>query len=1195
MEPRRPQQRYSDSSPPPARGGRENKLLRRKVPPGAGSGAGPEDAAVDGRKPKFHLNIKTLTDDMLDRFASIRIPGSRKERPPLLQLKQSHSSIDWSSPPADVDEFIPKPLSEREILALFEKMMEDMNLNEDRKTPLREKDLSTKKEMVMQYISTASKAGSLKSSRQITAQEFILELKSGATDERLITCLESLRVSLTSNPVSWVENFGHEGLGLLLDVLERLVETKPQDRVVKRSQHKIIQCLKAFMNNKYGLERIMGEERSLSLLARAIDPRQTNMMTDVVKLLSAICIVGEENILEKILEAVTTAAEERNIDRFSPIVEGLRDNSVQLQVACMQLINALVTSPDDLDFRLHIRNEFMRSGLKEILPQLTYIKNDALDIQLKVFNEHKEEDMIEFSHRLEDIRSELDEANDVYNMVWNTVKDTNAEGYFLSILQHLLLIRNDYFIRPQYFKLIEECVSQIVLHRSGTDPDFTYRKKLDVNFSHLIDVCVDKAKIEEFEERASELSRKFEKEFIVHQETQSLLQKKDEKINALEAELQAFKSQYGSIPHGSDVHFLPSIQGGTSIPPSAASAPEQLLPPPPPAPFNGAVPPPPPPPPLPFMNGSGMPPSFGAPPPPPPPGFPGVQWSPPPRTLPFGLKPKKEFKPEITMKRLNWSKIRPHEMTENCFWVIADEDKYENADLLCKLELTFCCQKKVKKEEEDFEEKKSIKKRIKELKVLDPKIAQNLSIFLGSFRVPYEEIKMMILEVDETQLAETMIQNLIKHLPEQEQLNTLSKFKSEYNNLSEPEQFGIVMSNVKRLQTRLSAILFKLQFEEQVNNIKPDIMAVSAACEEIKKSKSFSKLLELVLLIGNYMNAGSRNAQTFGFNLSSLCKLKDTKSADQKTTLLHFLVEICEEKYPDVPNFIEDLQHLDKASKVSAENLEKNLRQMERQLQQLEKDLKIFPPPDDIHDKFVTKMSSFAVYAREHYQKLTRMHENMEKLYQNVMGYYAIDLKKVSVEEFLTDLNNFRTMFLQAAKENIRRREAEEKQRRARIAKEKAEKEKLERQQKKKRLLEMKTEGDETGVMDSLLEALQSGAAFRDRRKRTPRPKDILQNLSPTNQRPVLKACNHENQKAHLEKSHSNYNINFNFTRTPITKEFNYDMEANSSIARSKAVGRKEAYNGESNREKEMELVGSASKGEVVPEVEALLARLRAL
>uniref|UniRef100_A0A8D2NMB0 Diaphanous related formin 3 n=1 Tax=Zosterops lateralis melanops TaxID=1220523 RepID=A0A8D2NMB0_ZOSLA len=932
-----------------------------------------------------------------------------------------------------------------------------MNLNEDKKMPLREKDFNTKKEMVMQYISTASKSvmgstvtrGSLKNSRKISPQEFIQDLKSGSTDERLVTCLESLRVSLTSNPVSWVENFGQEGFNIKL---------------------------------LYGLERILGEERSLLLLTKAIDPKQTNMMTDIVKLLSAMCIVGEENILEKILEAITAAAEERNVDRFSPIVEGLQDNSVQLQVACMQLINALVTSPDDLDFRLHIRNEFMRSGLKEILPQLQCIKNEALDIQLKVFNEHKEEDMIEFSHRLEDIRSELEypfKVNDVYNMLWNTVKDTSAEGYFLSILQHLLLIRNDYFIRPQYFKLIEECVSQIVLHRSGTDPDFTYRKRLDINFSHLLDVCVDKARLEECEERASELSRKFEKDFVVHQETQALLQKKEERINELETEL-----QYGSVPPA----FLPSPRGDASVVPLEGAGPHQFPPPPPPPlPSNGAIPPPPPPPPPPpLLNSLRTPLGFGgAPPPPPLPGLPGIQWSPPSCALPFGMKPKKEFKPEVTMKRLNWSKIRPQEMTESCFWVKAEEDKYENADMLCKLELTFCCQKRGK-EEEDFEEKKSIKKRIKELKVLDPKIAQNLSIFLGSFRVPYEEIKMMILEVDETQLSESMIQNLIKHLPEQEQLNALSKFKNEYNNLSEPEQFGVVMSNVKRLRPRLSAILFKLQFEEQVNNIKPDIMAVSAACEEIKKSKSFSKLLELVLLMGNYMNAGSRNAQTFGYNLSSLCKLKDTKSADQKTTLLHFLVEVCEESYQDVLNFVEDFQHLDKASKVSAENLEKSLKHMEKQLQQLEKDLQTFPIPEDNHDKFVTKMS---ISFRAHFQKLARMHENMEKLYQNVMGYYAIDLKKVSVEEFLTDLNNFRMMFMQAVKENVRRREAEEKQRRAKIAKEKAEKEKLERQQKKKRLLEMKTEGEETGVMDSLLEALQSGAAFRDRRKRTPRSK----------------------------------------------------------------------------------------------------------
>lgn len=47
---------------------------------------------------------------------------------------------------------------------------------------------------------------------------------------------------------------------------------------------------------QYGLQRILGDERSLLLLARAIDPKQTNMMTETVKILSAFCIIGEENM-----------------------------------------------------------------------------------------------------------------------------------------------------------------------------------------------------------------------------------------------------------------------------------------------------------------------------------------------------------------------------------------------------------------------------------------------------------------------------------------------------------------------------------------------------------------------------------------------------------------------------------------------------------------------------------------------------------------------------------------------------------------------------------------------------------------------------------------------------------------------------------------------------------------------------------
>uniref|UniRef100_A0A8C3Y7N2 Diaphanous related formin 2 n=1 Tax=Catharus ustulatus TaxID=91951 RepID=A0A8C3Y7N2_CATUS len=638
--------------------------------------------------------------------------------------------------------------------------------------------------------------GGLKNSKHectLSSQEYIHELRSGISDEKLLNCLESLRVSLTSNPVSWVNNFGHEGLGLLLDALEKLLDKKQQESIDKKNQHKLIQCLKAFMNNKYGLQRILGDERSLLLLSRAIDPKQPHMMTETVKILSAICIVGEENILDKILGAITTAAERHNREeRFSQIVEGLENHEfIQLQVACMQLINALVTSPEDLDFRIHLRNEFLRCGLKKILPALKDKENDELDIQLRVFDENKDEDHFELSHRLNDIKAEMEyPLRKLFHLLYNMVKDTSSENYFLSILQHFLLIRNDYYVRPQYYKIIEECVSQIVLHCSGMDPDFKYRGRMDINFTHLVDACVDKAKVEESEKKAAEFSRKFDEEFTARQEAQAELQRREEKIKELESEVKQLRTQVIKLDH---INFYTELQPCSH---------------------------------------------------------------------------------RMTLEMLFAFQIEPQEIGENSFWVKAEEDKFEDPELFAKLALTFGTQMKAKKPVEESEEKKAAqsKKKIKELRVLDGKSAQNLSIFLGSFRLPYEEIKNIILEVDEEKLSESLIQNLVKNLPEQKELNALAELKDEYNDLAEPEQFG-VMSSVKMLRARLNGILFRLMFEEHVNNIKPDIMAVTLACEELKKSESFSKLLELVLFLGNYMNSGSRNAQSLGFNISFLCKV----------------------------------------------------------------------------------------------------------------------------------------------------------------------------------------------------------------------------------------------------------------------------------------------------------------------------------
>uniref|UniRef100_A0A803V693 Diaphanous related formin 2 n=1 Tax=Ficedula albicollis TaxID=59894 RepID=A0A803V693_FICAL len=898
-----------------------------------------------------------------DRITSFRKSAVKKEKPLIQHPIDSQPSIsEIPHAQALVDERCMN-LSEKEVMDLFEKMMEDMNLNEERKAPLRDKDLSTKREMVVQYISATAKSivgskvpGGLKNSKHectLSSQEYIHELRSGISDEKLLNCLESLRVSLTSNPVSWVNNFGHEGLGLLLDALEKLLDKKQQESIDKKNQHKLIQCLKAFMNNKYGLQRILGDERSLLLLSRAIDPKQPHMMTETVKILSAICIVGEENILDKLLGAITTAAERHSREeRFSQIVEGLENHEfIQLQVACMQLINALVTSPEDLDFRIHLRNEFLRCGLKKILPALKDKENDELDIQLRVFDENKDEDHFELSHRLNDIKAEMEYpfSNEVFHLLYNMVKDTSSENYFLSILQHFLLIRNDYYVRPQYYKIIEECVSQIVLHCSGMDPDFKYRGRMDINFTHLVDACVDKAKVEESEKKAAEFSRKFDEEFTARQEAQAELQKREEKIKELETEVKQLRTQV--------IKLSPPLPGGTIPPPP----PLPNVPPPPPLPGQIG---PPPPPPLPGQIG-----------PPPPPPLPGGAIPPPPplggshpSTATFGGAPDASPSGGGSLCSLpsDPSIIEPQEIGENSFWVKAEEDKFEDPELFAKLALTFGTQMKEKKAAQS-------KKKIKELRVLDGKSAQNLSIFLGSFRLPYEEIKNIILEVDEEKLSESLVQNLVKNLPEQKELNALAELKDEYNDLAEPEQFGVVMSSVKMLRARLNGILFRLMFEEHVNNIKPDIMAVTLACEELKKSESFSKLLELVLFLGNYMNSGSRNAQSLGFNISFLCKIRDTKSSDQKTTLLHFLAEICEENYRDILKFPDELQHVESASKVSAQTLKSNLDSMNQQIQRLERDIENFPKSQDEHDKFVEKMSiSFLHCCSEHSDPLLK-------------------------------------------------------------------------------------------------------------------------------------------------------------------------------------------------------------------------------
>ena len=55
--------------------------------------------------------------------------------------------------------------------------------------------------------------------------------------------------------------------------------------------------------------------------------------------------------------------------------------------------------------------------------------------------------------------------------------------------------------------------------------------------------------------------------------------------------------------------------------------------------------------------------------------------------------------------------------------------------------------------------------------------------------------------------------------------------------------------------------------------LRQDIVTATAALEEVKQSTKFAKVLQLILLFGNYMNAGSRNEQTIAFEFSFITKV----------------------------------------------------------------------------------------------------------------------------------------------------------------------------------------------------------------------------------------------------------------------------------------------------------------------------------
>ena len=236
-----------------------------------------------------------------------------------------------------------------------------------------------------------------------------------------------------------------------------------------------------------------------------------------------------------------------------------------------------------------------------------------------------------------------------------------------------------------------------------------------------------------------------------------------------------------------------NIQNVPPPPPPPSSNGSSLLPPPPPPPppvFNGSSPfppkpPPPPPPPLQPQSSSLLPNISGLIPPP-----------------PLILKHNEEMKlpqlevpkPREKMRTLQWTKINTNKALADCnMWTsIADQFKDQECNILNfqEIEKLFC---REKQSVENFR-----RNTIKDFSLLDNKRSLNINIFLHQFQNPVECIIEWIMKGDFQKFGPEKLKTMLKLLPNQEEIDTISALKCPADKAQNAEKFLCKLVSIDR-------------------------------------------------------------------------------------------------------------------------------------------------------------------------------------------------------------------------------------------------------------------------------------------------------------------------------------------------------------------------------------------------------------
>ncbi|XP_016327404.1 formin-like protein 1 [Sinocyclocheilus anshuiensis] len=300
--------------------------------------------------------------------------------------------------------------------------------------------------------------------------------------------------------------------------------------------------------------------------------------------------------------------------------------------------------------------------------------------------------------------------------------------------------------------------------------------------------------------------------------------------------------------------------------------------------------------------------------------------------------------------------------------------------------------------------------------LLEPNRAKNLAITLRKGGMSTAQICTAIQTYNLDLLKSDFLELLERFIPSDYELKLIENYEREGHpllELSEEDRFMVAFSKTPRLAQRISTLTFMGNFSESILLLKPQLNAIIAASMSIKSSSKLKKILEIILAFGNYMNSGKRGS-AYGFRLQSLDLLLDMKSTDRKLTLLHFIVSIIQEKYPQLHSFHTELHCLDKAALVSLDSILADVRSLEKGMEVVRKEF--------LQQKDSVVLTNFMSNNGSLLDSVVKDSKTAEEVCHSVVEYFGEDPKSTPPSVFFPVFARFIKAYKLAEQQNKQRK-----------------------------------------------------------------------------------------------------------------------------------------------------------------------------